>query len=126
MTYKEKLTSFVEDLNTLLSDDYLFPKQERGRFVLSIEQGLLGDGNGGSIDCDKILLVFSEKGFNHPIYLKTITSDNAYKLVYFEILRDAFLSIDAVGQMKDVYENDVNVLSFQTMLTSGLEKIKNK
>ena len=121
MNYKEKLEEFIKDLNNLLSDTYLFPEQKRGRFWLSINDSITGL---------VIDLWFKENGINHVIYHRAhgksqgINHEQYFGQAYLEIFRNAFLAVDCVNKLQDGNERMVNVLSFNTLLTSGLEKLK--
>lgn len=125
MTDKEKLEEFVKDLNLLLSDNWLYPKQDRGRFLLSINPVFLNNVD-EDVECKKVYLFFNENGISHPIYIRTITNEETcYSMVYREILKIAFLSKDSVGRLHDAGTGgSINVLNFQTLLTTGLDKIK--
>lgn len=125
INYKSKLEDFVADLNLLLRDYFLFPDQNNGEFILHINTCKFDSGNDGCV----IYLWFKWRGHNpHVIYHRVNSGFNldvneVCKLAYLEIFRNAFLAIDMVNCMKGENGNVINVLSFQTLFTSGLKKI---
>ena len=116
MGYKEKLMEFIYDLNKM-SADY-------GEFELELKSGMTKVSDSEDVDAVKVLLSFKYNQMSHPIYNRIIIDEREYSRVYFDILRESMFSIDCVRQMKDNFGNDVNTLSFATLLTEGLQKLK--
>lgn len=125
MEYKEKLDDFINTLNVILSDEMLYPKQNLGRFALEYNERI--DNETDKLNCF-LGLYFKENGLNHCIYIRRFNTykselNHALRIVYLEIMRAAFLSIDCVGELKDASDNKISVLSFQTLMSTGLEKL---
>jgi len=125
MTYRSKLCELVDDLNRMANDKLRSPDKRSGEFELSIEDGLMKVSDDRHEDCCRITLRYKEGQMYHLIYSKTGNSSNDFFYhTYFDILRSGILGIDSVGQMKDSFGHDVNLLSFATLLTEGLKKLK--
>ena len=126
--FKNRLEWFVKDLNALISDPFLttYKTQEtRGRFVLTINDTVKFDN--GNVGC-VIDLVFKEDEKNLAIYHyhysgQSIDLDAQYKRAYWEIFKHILLSQDSVGKLQDGFDNKINVLSFKTLMTTGLESL---
>lgn len=117
MKSKEKLEDFVQDLNLIMQDDKLFSVIREGRFVLVTKE---------ENDSVYINLSFKDSDLIHPIYVKKETgvADEIYTQAYMVIFKTAFLTMDYVGMAKDKDDKVINFLSFKTILTKGLDKLK--
>ncbi len=126
MDYREKLETFIGELNEMLSDDLLFPDKRTGRFELTIKEGLIGGENGETYDAVAIYLFFKEGGVSHPIYIRKHreSTKEAFSMAYREIFRQAFCLKDGIGVATDNFGCKINFLSFQTLISSGLDKLK--
>lgn len=124
--YKNKLIGFIYDLNKLVRDELRVSRPNTGEFLLKINDEVkFENGNIGVV----VDLWFKEGSINHVIYHshlsgETIDLESFFRQVYMDIFKTALLSIDAIGCYKDVNGNVINILSFQTLLESGLEKLK--
>jgi hypothetical protein len=128
MDYKNKIEELIKDMNVLCADGYLFPDKTFGFFELKIN-----DQNKIGVVLD---LVYKEDDLIYVVLHKTISFYDGvdedrkkeeinyfYRISYFELLRNSLLLKDSIDLFKDSPGN--NVLSFQTLLASGLEKIRN-
>lgn len=120
MTYKEKLEELVKDFNAILHDSFLLPNNAKKSVSFDL------------VDEDGINLIFTDGDEKHIIYNKNksvyrYNGEEDYQHAYWNILRTALLSEDAVNRLKDPQTGMVvNFLSFKTLFNSGLDKLKNK
>lgn len=128
MNYKQKLTEFVDDLNLLASDTMIFPNQREGKFFLNINETGILEFTGRRFVRVYLNLSYKDLDLTHPIFIKSgafaedTGVDDFYKKMYYEIFRFSFLAKDSVGFLNGL--GTVNTLSINTLLTTGLEKIK--
>lgn len=125
MKYKNKLIEFIQDLNCIL-DYSVFSNRTIGRFVLEIDEFNI------EVDhCIKISLRFIDGDKYHLFYYRKyitysdVDIDSFFRTSYFDILVYGIMSNDSVGLLSDaIYNNHINVISFKTLLSEGLSKLK--
>lgn len=125
---KEKLESFVSDLNGIVASSELFDKKEKGRFTLETKDvGHLIGVAFGFKEGDKhhvfyVKKLIFEAGFNE---YETQKVNSFYHQCYLELLRLSILAEDFVGEFKDEETGNsiVAMLSFKTLINEGLNKL---
>lgn len=122
ITAKDKLEALVIDMNSILSDEMLYPdgfsvgtfdlKYKDTPYELSVELYF--------IDNDKKHCVFSKKSMFENMDEKAINVEKEllWQRWYIKILVIAFWDIDSIG----MFETDI--LSFSTLFKEGLKKLK--
>lgn len=128
--YLKKIKELESDLSALLGDGILFKGGEE-RSVL-FEQEALHERVRLSfyyVDRNERLAIYlreHELNTKEPQHVLDATLNAYYQKAYFEIFRYVLFAEDSFGEIKDLFGNDINFISFKTFARTGLTKIKNR
>lgn len=126
---KEKVVTFIENLNGIIAGREALENKQLGRFVLHTIN---------MINRVQVSVLYKENNKHHLIFDKSLNIENFegdqadivnsfYQQAYLELLRMSILLEDSVGNFKDaVTQLPIDVLSFKTLITEGLEKLTHK
>lgn len=116
MTYSEKITELVKDLNKMANNPFLNENRENhGCFFMT---------DSGSV----VIISFLQDGHpRHDIvrrsYSREVDVEQVYSMVYYEFMTFILFGIDCInGNIKDAFDNSINIITVQTLIKKGLPK----